>query len=39
MPIHTGLDLSRNRLDWHALSIDRALVDAGAVPPFEGNGR
>ena len=33
MEIYTGLDLSRNRLDWHALSIDGALVDAGAVPP------
>src|SRR5712691_7038851 len=33
MQISTGLDLSRNRLDWHALSIDGTLVDAGAVPP------
>src|SRR5207247_1871850 len=30
---YTGLDLSRNRLDWHALSIEGTLVDAGAVPP------
>jgi hypothetical protein len=33
MQIYTGLDLSRNRLDWHALSVDGRLVDAGAVPP------
>jgi len=33
MQIYTGLDLSRNRLDWHALSIDGTLVEAGAVPP------
>lgn len=33
MQIYTGLDLSRNRLDWHALAADGAPVDAGAVPP------
>ena len=36
MQIYTGLDLSRNRLDWHALSVDGTLVDAGAVPPDAG---
>jgi transposase len=33
MQIYTGLDLSRNRLDWHACSADGTLVGAGAVPP------
>jgi transposase len=33
MPIYTGLDLSRKRLDWHACAGDGAVVDAGAVPP------
>ena len=33
MQIYTGLDLSRNRLDWHAVAVDGTLVDAGAVPP------
>jgi transposase len=33
MQIYTGLDLSRKRLDWQALSADGTLVGAGAVPP------
>lgn len=33
MQIYTGLDLSRKRLDWQALSADGTLVDAGAAPP------
>ena len=33
MQIYTGLDLSRNRLDWYACRVDGTLVDAGAVPP------
>ena len=33
MQIYTGLDLSRNRLDWHACLGDGTLVEAGAVPP------
>jgi hypothetical protein len=33
MQIYTGLDLSRNRLDWHALAAEGTLLDAGAVPP------
>ena len=33
MEIYTGLDLSRKRLDWHALRADGTLVGAGAVPP------
>jgi Transposase len=37
MQIYTGLDLSRSRLDWHALGVDGTLVDAGAVPP-DGDG-
>ena len=33
MQIYTGLDLSRNRLDWHACRVDGSLVGSGAVPP------
>src|SRR6266516_1987124 len=33
MRVYTGLDLSRQRLDWHACRVDGTLVDAGAVPP------
>src|SRR5712692_7724261 len=33
MQIYTGLDLSRNRLDWYACRADGSLVEAGAVPP------
>jgi transposase len=33
MRVYGGLDLSRKRLDWHACSVEGALVGAGAVPP------
>jgi transposase len=31
--LYVGLDLSRKRLDWHALLADGERVDAGACPP------
>jgi hypothetical protein len=31
--LYVGLDLSRKRLDWHALAVDGERLGAGACPP------
>src|SRR5262245_66445819 len=31
--LYVGLDLSRKRLDWHALSVGGGLIGRGASPP------
>jgi hypothetical protein len=31
--LYVGLDLSRKRLDWHALAGDGELIGRGASPP------